>query len=142
MQLPLSSETVIVLDFETTGMSPDHGDRPIEVGAVRIEGGMIVDRFQQLMNPGFTISRFIDFARPKEPVFMSLNVGDLIEEALLVVGPKARQQETVIRKSISSLLPEIKGDRRQLGEELLNLLVNGLEAVSGQGELRITANLD
>ena len=60
MQLPLSSETVIVLDFETTGMSPDHGDRPIEVGAVRIEGAMIVDRFQQLMNPGFTISRFIE----------------------------------------------------------------------------------
>ena len=60
MQLPLSSETVIVLDFETTGMSPDHGDRPIEVGAVRIEGDMIVDRFQQLMNPGFTISRFIE----------------------------------------------------------------------------------
>ncbi len=89
-----------------------------------------------------TISRFLDFARPQEPVFMSLNVGDLIEEALLVVGPKARQQETVIRKSISSLLPEIKGDRRQLGEALLNLLVNGLEAVSGQGELSITANLD
>ena len=60
MQLLLSSETVIVLDFETTGMSPDHGDRPIEVGAVRIEGAMIVDRFQQLMNPGFTISRFIE----------------------------------------------------------------------------------
>lgn len=89
-----------------------------------------------------TISRFLDFARPQEPVFMSLSVGDLIEEALLVVGPKARQQETVIRKSISSLLPEIKGDRRQLGEALLNLLVNGLEAVSGQGELSITANLD
>ena len=60
MQIPLSPETVIVLDFETTGMSPDHGDRPIEVGAVRIEGDMIVDRFQQLMNPGFTISRFIE----------------------------------------------------------------------------------
>ena len=89
-----------------------------------------------------TISRFLDFARPQEPVFMSLNVGDLIEEALLVVGPKARQQETVIHKRISSPLPEIKGDRRQLGEALLNLLVNGLEAVSGQGELSITANLD
>lgn len=60
MQIPLSLETVIVLDFETTGMSPDHGDRPIEVGAVRIEASMIVDRFQELMNPGFTISWFIE----------------------------------------------------------------------------------
>jgi len=51
---------VIVLDFETTGMSPDLGDRPIEVGAVRIEHDLIVDRFQELMNPGFTISWFIE----------------------------------------------------------------------------------
>ncbi|MBV5319046.1 MAG: 3'-5' exonuclease [Desulfobulbaceae bacterium] len=51
---------VIVLDFETTGMSPNYGDRPIEVGAVRIENDRIVDRFQELMNPGFTISWFIE----------------------------------------------------------------------------------
>ncbi|HEY0633953.1 MAG TPA: exonuclease domain-containing protein, partial [Gammaproteobacteria bacterium] len=37
------ADSVIVLDFETTGMSPDHGDRVIEVGAVRIEDGVIVD---------------------------------------------------------------------------------------------------
>jgi DNA polymerase-3 subunit epsilon len=36
---------VIVLDFETTGLSPRHGDRAIEIGAVRIEGERIVDRF-------------------------------------------------------------------------------------------------
>jgi len=69
-------------------------------------------------------------------------VGELIEEALLVVGPKARQQETIVRKAISSFLPKIRGDRKQLGEALLNLLVNGLEAVAGQGELSITASLD
>ncbi|MDR2549203.1 MAG: 3'-5' exonuclease [Desulfobulbus sp.] len=51
---------VIVLDFETTGHSPAFGDRPIEVGAVRLENGTMVDRFQALMNPGFTISWFIE----------------------------------------------------------------------------------
>lgn len=88
-----------------------------------------------------TISRFLDFARPQDPLFSLLNVGELIEEALLVVGPRARQQETIVRKSISSLLPKIRGDRKQLGEALLNLMVNGLEAVAGQGELSISANL-
>ena len=88
-----------------------------------------------------TISRFLDFARPQDPLFSLLNVGELIEEALLVVGPRARQQETIVRKSISSLLPKIRGDRRQLGEALLNLMVNGLEAVAGQGELSVSANL-
>ena len=54
------ADSVIVLDFETTGMSPHYGDRVIEVGAVRIEAGEIVDRFQGLMNPGIRINSFIE----------------------------------------------------------------------------------
>ncbi len=54
------ADTVIVLDFETTGLSPDHGDRAIEIGAVRVENGVITDRFQQLMNPGRRINSFIE----------------------------------------------------------------------------------
>jgi len=54
------AESVVVLDFETTGLSPQYGDRAIEIGAVLLEEGRIVDRFQRLMQPGFRISRFIE----------------------------------------------------------------------------------
>ena len=54
------ADSVVVLDFETTGLSPGRGDRTIEVGAVRIEQGRITGRFQQLMNPGFRIDGFIE----------------------------------------------------------------------------------
>ena len=54
------ADTVIVLDFETTGLSPDIGDRVIEVGAVRVEAGKITGRFQSLMNPGMRVSGFIE----------------------------------------------------------------------------------
>lgn len=54
------ADTVVVLDFETTGLSPDQGDRAIEIGAVRVEQGQVTDRFQQLMNPGVRISAFIE----------------------------------------------------------------------------------
>ncbi len=56
----INANTVIVLDFETTGMSPDQGDRAIEVGAVKLENGGIVDRFQCLMNPGIRVNGFIE----------------------------------------------------------------------------------
>ncbi|WP_067515042.1 3'-5' exonuclease [Endozoicomonas ascidiicola] len=55
-----SANTLVVLDFETTGLSPNMGDRAIEIGAVLVENGRITDRFQQLMNPGFRISGFIE----------------------------------------------------------------------------------
>ncbi len=51
---------VIVLDFETTGLSPQYGDRAIEIGAVLIDNDRIADRFQSLMNPGVRISSFIE----------------------------------------------------------------------------------
>ena len=55
-----SAKTVIVLDFETTGLSPNQGDRAIEIGAVRLEQGVITHRFQRLMNPGRRIDGFIE----------------------------------------------------------------------------------
>ena len=36
------------------------GDRAIEIGAVRIENGEVTESFQELMNPGFPISGFIE----------------------------------------------------------------------------------
>lgn len=54
-----NADTVVVLDFETTGLSPNLGDRAIEIGAVLIENSRITNRFQQLMNPGFRIDGFI-----------------------------------------------------------------------------------
>lgn len=56
----MSFDSVVVLDFETSGMSPDYGDRAIEIGAVRISGGEITDEFQSLMNPGFQVNGFIE----------------------------------------------------------------------------------
>ena len=55
-----SSETIVVLDFETSGISPDHGDRAIEIGAVMLRQGEMVDRFQSLMNPGVRVNSFIE----------------------------------------------------------------------------------
>ena len=57
---PMNNLPVIVLDFETTGLSPEYGDRAIEIGAVLIEKNVVIDRFQSLMNPGFRISSFIE----------------------------------------------------------------------------------
>jgi len=55
-----AANSLVVFDFETTGLSPDLGDRSIEIGAVLIEEGVITRRFQQLMNPGIRIPLFIE----------------------------------------------------------------------------------
>ena len=49
----------IMLDFETTGLSPAAGARITEVAALRIEDGRIVDRFVTLVNCCVEIPPFI-----------------------------------------------------------------------------------
>ncbi|MSP55931.1 MAG: 3'-5' exonuclease [Myxococcales bacterium] len=50
---------VAVIDFETTGLSPDDGDRATEIAVVIVEAGEVVDRFASLMNAGVKLPAFI-----------------------------------------------------------------------------------
>ncbi|MGI6696039.1 MAG: PolC-type DNA polymerase III [Christensenellales bacterium] len=66
---------IIVLDFETTGLNP-HGDRIIEIGAVKLSGGQIIDSYSTLVNPGIPLSQEI------------INITG-IKDAMLIDAPKA-----------------------------------------------------
>ena len=50
---------IVMLDFETTGLSPDMGDRITEVAALRIVGGKVVERYVSLINCNVRIPSFI-----------------------------------------------------------------------------------
>lgn len=49
-----SSGTQVVFDIETTGLEPQKC-KITEIGAIKIEGGEITDKFSQLINPGVQI---------------------------------------------------------------------------------------
>ena len=51
--------TYAVLDFETTGLNPKHGDRAIEIGISLYSRGEEIDTFASLINPGRRIDPFI-----------------------------------------------------------------------------------
>ena len=49
------TDSYIALDLEDDGVKP--GGRPIlEIGAIRVEGGRILERYETLLNPGIRIS--------------------------------------------------------------------------------------
>ncbi len=51
--------TVAVIDFETSGISPEQGARATEVAIVLVEDDQIVDRYHSLMNAGTYVPAFI-----------------------------------------------------------------------------------
>src|SRR3990167_1955908 len=54
------ADSIAVLDFETTGMSPAQQARATEIGVVIVEDGQIVARYQSLMNSGAWVPPFIE----------------------------------------------------------------------------------
>ena len=56
---PLCDTTFVVIDLETTGMTPGI-DAITEIGAVRVTGGVIEKEFATLVNPEQPISPFIE----------------------------------------------------------------------------------
>jgi DNA polymerase-3 subunit epsilon len=55
----LFTNTIAVVDFETTGMGPAQGARATEIAVVLVQGGQIVDRYQSLMKTGVWVPPFI-----------------------------------------------------------------------------------
>ncbi|MFC0170439.1 PolC-type DNA polymerase III [Pseudoduganella danionis] len=53
------AQSLVMLDFETTGLSPANGDRITEVAALRLRDGQVVERFVSLVNCGVRIPAFI-----------------------------------------------------------------------------------
>ena len=45
-------QTYVVFDFETTGFNAGGADSIIEIGAVKIHNGEIIDKYDELINPG------------------------------------------------------------------------------------------
>ena len=66
-------QTVAVLDFETTGLSPSRGDRATEIAVILLRDGEIVERFQSLMNAGRRI--------PSQVVSLTGITNDMISDA-------------------------------------------------------------
>lgn len=66
-------QTVAVLDFETTGLSPNLGDRATEIAVILLRNGQIVDRYQSLMNAGRRI--------PSDVVALTGITNDMIASA-------------------------------------------------------------
>jgi PAS domain S-box-containing protein len=71
------------------------------------------------------------------PDMMELDINDAIREVLTLTGRELHEYEIVLKTELSDGLPPIMGDRVQLEQVILNLVMNAIEAMSAEpGEPR------
>ncbi|HEX7125214.1 MAG TPA: sensor histidine kinase [Thermodesulfobacteriota bacterium] len=62
------------------------------------------------------------------PQKTALDVNEVIRDVVALIRSEALQHRVVLRTDLSSALPPVHGDRVQLQQVILNLVVNGIEA--------------
>ena len=60
----------------------------------------------------------------------SLDINDVIREAILLVQREVFNHGASLRTELASALPPVLGDRVQLQQVIINLLINGVEAMA------------
>ncbi|RVH87322.1 PAS domain-containing sensor histidine kinase [Sinorhizobium medicae] len=77
------------------------------------------------------IRRIKEMAVKTDPMRSIVDVNDLIREALLFVKSESQTHNIAINTRLVVGLPEIFGDRVQLQQVIINLLINSIHAISG-----------
>lgn len=65
-----------------------------------------------------------------------LAIDDLVRDVIALAGPEAVSRHVALECRMAPGLPHVLGDRVHISQVLLNLLINGLEAVSGRATER------
>ncbi len=84
---------------------------------------------------------YLAFARFPKPHFEEESVNDLVRELADFVRPVATRQGLTVRVEIDPAVPLFELDRSLLRQAVLNLVKNGLEALSSGGELTIVSRV-
>jgi signal transduction histidine kinase len=90
-----------------------------------------VDRIDQI------IEGLLSFSKSSELHFSTVDLGDVLDQTLLLLEPKLREQGIEVQKRFHLPVPPIPGDASQLKQVFLNILLNSVEALPAGGRITI-----
>ncbi len=83
------------------------------------------------------VKTFLDFTRPVDLRLATVDLGKLVREVATLVEPQARTTAVEVVADIGDEPARIRGDRDLLKQAVLNVVMNGVEAMKSGGRLEI-----
>ncbi len=87
------------------------------------------------------VEGFLELSRQREKAIAQVNINQLINAALLLIGDQMRKVDINVGTALFPNLPPIMGDAIALERVLINLLSNARDAMPQGGVLMITSGL-
>ncbi len=87
------------------------------------------------------VDRVRSLYRRSTPQRELVDLNEIIQEMILLLHDEANRYSIPIRAELTPSLPKVTADRVQLQQVLMNLILNGIEAMKDTGgELKVTSN--
>jgi PAS domain S-box-containing protein len=119
------------------------GHRPPELEEVRRSLGRVIDCSKRA---GDVIGRIRALIRNAPPQMVSLEINEAILEVIALTHSETVKNNVSLQTRLAAGLPLVQGDRVQLQQVILNLIINAVEAMSsvsdGVRELLICTDRD
>jgi signal transduction histidine kinase len=110
-----------------------------------LEKGAALDYLSKMESEVGRCSRIIrnllDFSRQSEPTLRLVDVNQVIEQVLAMVGHQAQLQNVDVVRELSPSLPKVTADSDKLQQVFTNLTLNAIQAMSGGGRLTLRTSV-
>lgn len=118
----------------------------VQAAAEREVGGALQGRDLQVVEEEISrleqsIQTLLDFARPPLPEMFVFDARELIQQTLDLVSARAEQQRVALEAALPDAAISIEADRGQIRQVLLNLLLNGLDALPDGGAIGVQLSI-
>jgi len=94
-----------------------------------------IDRLNSLIN------ELLGFAKPSEPNLKGEDVNSIIEKMIVLIATEAKKKNITIHKNYAPGLPAVMVDAEQIKQVLLNILLNAIQAIIGEGGIWIETRI-
>jgi two-component system sensor kinase FixL len=80
------------------------------------------------------VRRLRALSRKSDPSYAPLSVVDVVNDVALLIGRELQSHRATLSVNATDDLPLVQGDRVQLQQVVMNLLMNGIQAMDGAGD--------
>ncbi len=89
-----------------------------------------------------TVEQLLDFAQQHEPRFSSVDVNNLVEDVLSLMSYAVTKNGIHLRKELGLNMQRVMMDQHKIGQVVMNMLLNAVQAVKGEGEVTVRTYAD
>jgi signal transduction histidine kinase len=98
---------------------------------------VVKDVRQEIARISRTLSDLLETARPHPPKVRRSNLNTTVEHAVMLARQQVLSKPIKIELQQTPDLPEVEHDSDQIHQVLLNLLLNAVQAMEGEGTVRV-----